>query len=635
MLTPGTVLQNRYRIASPLGQGGMGAVYRAWDLRLNIPVAVKEMVPQPGIDPHTLAQLRQQFYQEAQVLARLNHPNLVRVTDYFEEWGNAYLVMDFAEGQSLADLIAARGPLPEAQVLEWARQLLDALAYCHSQGVIHRDIKPQNIIIRPDGQAVLVDFGLVKLWDPRDPRTRTVVRAMGTPEYAPPEQWGAGHTDPRSDLYSLGATLYHALTGQAPATATDRFAAPTVLTPPRSINPSLRPETERAILRAMELAKDARWGSAAEMAAALGAPAAAPTPAVKPAPPQPTRVIAEEQPQPTRVIPEPSPQPVRVTAETPPQPTRVITEAPPPAIPARSRIPVWAWVLGGVTVLALLVAGVYGVTLRHQWSAQAQRIAFSSNRDGNYEIYVMNADGSGITRLTYHTADDWFPSWSPDGRRIVFVSNRDGNYEVYVMNADGSSPTRLTNDSVDEWRPFWSPDGKRIVFAHGGDGIAEVYAMNADGSEQTNLTNHPSDDWDPSWSPDGKHIAFEATRDGNEEIYVMNADGSYQANLTNHSGNDRRPSWSPDGRRIVFQSDRDGNWEIYVMNANGSNQIRLTNSPAADVDPCWSPDGRRIAFASKRDGNWEIYVMNADGSNVVRLTNNPATDWFPSWSPAP
>jgi serine/threonine protein kinase len=326
MLTPGTVLQNRYRIASPLGQGGMGAVYRAWDMRLNIPVAVKEMVPQPGIDPHTLAQLRQQFYQEAQVLARLNHPNLVRVTDYFEEGGNAYLVMDFVEGQSLADLIAARGPLPEAQVLDWARQLLDALAYCHAQGVVHRDIKPQNIIIRPDGRPVLVDFGLVKLWDPRDPRTRTVVRAMGTPEYAPPEQWGAGHTDPRSDLYSLGATLYHALTGQAPATATDRFAEPGILTPPCSITPSLRPETERAILRAMELAKDARWGSAAEMAAALGLPAA-PAPVAKPA-----------QPQPTRVINEPPPQPIQGIAETPSQAIQVITEAPPPATPTRPRI---------------------------------------------------------------------------------------------------------------------------------------------------------------------------------------------------------------------------------------------------------------------------------------------------------
>ncbi|MGB9777632.1 MAG: serine/threonine-protein kinase [Anaerolineae bacterium] len=183
MATIGQTLQNRYHILSLLGRGGMGAVYRAWDARLEATVAVKEMVPQPDLDPRTLAQLRQQFRQEAIVLARLHHPNLVRVTDFFEEGGNAYLVMDFVEGESLADLIAARGPLPEAQVLEWAGQLLDALAYCHGQGVLHRDIKPPNVIIRPDGRAVLVDFGLVKLWDPRDPRTKTAMRGMGTPEY--------------------------------------------------------------------------------------------------------------------------------------------------------------------------------------------------------------------------------------------------------------------------------------------------------------------------------------------------------------------------------------------------------------------------------------------------------------------
>ncbi|MGB9872304.1 MAG: serine/threonine-protein kinase, partial [Anaerolineae bacterium] len=278
MLTPGQVLQNRYRIDALLGHGGMGAVYKAWDSRLQVYVAVKEMIPQPGLDPQMLSRLRQQFRQEATILARLSHPNLVRVSDYFEEGGNAYLVMEFVEGESLANLIAARGPLPEAQVLEWARQLLDALAYCHSKGIIHRDIKPQNIIIRPDGRAVLVDFGLVKLWDPRDPRTRTVVRAMGTPEYAPPEQYGvAGHTDPRSDLYSLGATLYHALTGQAPPTATDRIVNPAVLSPPRRWAPQVSPSTEAAILRAMVLQPDARFGSAAEMRAALLGSAPPPT----------------------------------------------------------------------------------------------------------------------------------------------------------------------------------------------------------------------------------------------------------------------------------------------------------------------------------------------------------------------
>ena len=228
MLNPGTVLQERYRIVRELGRGGMGAVYHAWDMRLSIPVALKEMIPQSEISTQLLQELRTQFQQEATVLARLSHPHLVGVTDFFEEGRNIYLVMKFVEGESLADRIKREGALPEAQVVKWSEQLLEALSYCHSQGIIHRDIKPQNIIIRPDGQAVLVDFGLVKLWDPNDPKTRTAVRGMGSPQYAPPEQYelDVGHTEPRSDLYSLGATMYHALTGQAPPTATLRISSP-------------------------------------------------------------------------------------------------------------------------------------------------------------------------------------------------------------------------------------------------------------------------------------------------------------------------------------------------------------------------------------------------------------------------
>ena len=276
-LATGQILQNRYRIVSLLGQGGMGAVYRAWDTRLNVPVALKEMTPQPGLDPQTLAQLRQQFHQEATVLARLDHPHLVRVTDFFEEGGNAYLVMNFVEGESLNERIEREGALPERDVLVWADQLLDALAYCHNQGVIHRDVKPQNVIIRPDGAppgagggAVLVDFGLVKLWDPSDPRTRTAIRAMGTPEYAPPEQYDAtGHTDPRSDVYSLSATLYHTLAGQAPPTATQRIVNPAVLAPVRTLNPQVSPNVEAALARALELQPEARFQTTVEMRAAL------------------------------------------------------------------------------------------------------------------------------------------------------------------------------------------------------------------------------------------------------------------------------------------------------------------------------------------------------------------------------
>jgi len=269
---PDELLQNRYRIIAQLGTGGMGAVYRAWDMRLSIPVALKQMVAQPELGDDVLEDLRVQFQQEAVTLARLNHPNLVGVTDYFQEGRNVCLVMEFVEGESLSERIKRQGSLPEGDVSAWTAQLLDALAYCHSQGVIHRDVKPQNIIIGPGGAAVLVDFGLVKLWDPADPRTRSAVRGLGTPQYAPPEQYDltTGHTEPRSDLYGLGATMYHALTSQAPPTATMRIAEPAGFVPVRTLVPQVSDKMAGAIERAMELPRSKRWSTASEMASGLG-----------------------------------------------------------------------------------------------------------------------------------------------------------------------------------------------------------------------------------------------------------------------------------------------------------------------------------------------------------------------------
>jgi len=291
----GKTADNRYRISKLLGQGGMGAVYKAWDTRLERAVALKEMIPQSSLSTEMLEQLREQFRNEAQVLGTLSHPNLVRVTDYFSWDGNEYLVMDFVEGESLADLIAREGAQNEEKVLRWATQLLDVLAYCHRRGVLHRDIKPQNIIITPDDNAVMVDFGLVKLWDPNDPQTRTVMRGAGTPEYAPPEQYdmGLGHTDPRSDIYSLGATLYHALTGKTPPTATQRMASPSSFVPPRRINAVIKPSTEAAILKAMEVAMNRRFQSAEEMARALSLSLQPPSIATRRITPRPTAVLPE------------------------------------------------------------------------------------------------------------------------------------------------------------------------------------------------------------------------------------------------------------------------------------------------------------------------------------------------------
>jgi serine/threonine-protein kinase len=271
-LNPGQVIHARYRVAKLLAQGGMGAVYRAWDLTFNHAIALKEMLPDPYMPPGQLAQLRQQFRQEAQVLATLSHPSLPRVTDFFEWNGNVYLVMDFIEGESLADVLSRHGPLPEQQVLEWATQLLDALRACHQRNILHRDIKPQNIIIRPDGRAVLVDFGLVKLWDPSKPQTQKIIQQMGTREYAPPEQFGLRkglHTEPRSDIYSLAATLYHALVGREPPSAIERLTQQTYIASPTQLGAQVRPHVESALLRALALEPQKRFDDANTMQLAL------------------------------------------------------------------------------------------------------------------------------------------------------------------------------------------------------------------------------------------------------------------------------------------------------------------------------------------------------------------------------
>ena len=256
-------------------------------------------------------------------------------------------------------------------------------------------------------------------------------------------------------------------------------------------------------------------------------------------------------------------------------------------------------------------------------------IAFDSHRDGNYEIYVMNAAGSGVTRLTNSPEDDEDPAWSPDATKIAF----DSHSEIYVMDADGSGLTRLTNNPAADFSPAWSPDGTKIAFVSSRDGNYEIYVMNADGSDVTRVTDNPADDLGPAWSPDGTKIAFGSTRDGNLEIYVMNANGSGRTRLTNNPAGDISPAWSPDGTKISFWSTRDGNDEIYVMNADGSGVTRLTDNPAADAYAAWSPDGTKIAFESDRAGNFELYVMNADGSGVTRLTNDPADDLHPAWRP--
>ena len=350
-----------------------------------------------------------------------------------------------------------------------------------------------------------------------------------------------------------------------------------------------------------------------------------------------------------------------------------------------------------VVPMLLLANSVYGQAVN--------RILFGSDRDGTPEIYVMDADGANLVRLT---TDAWVQiapvtkvtslAWSPDGTKIAFTADRAGDRRIFVMNADGTDLVKLTDHPAGSGAPAWSPDGRRIAFTVQRFGNDEIFVINADGTELVNLTRHSADDAAPAWSPDGHRIAFTSNRSGNNEIYMMNdvvegrryfrrdgkevsaedynklapffkgviALGADLIQLTDHPADDISPSWSPDGHRIAFTSDRSGDNEIYTIDPEArerryfrkdgseisaedynkllpflkgevitgtADPLNVTNHPADDGSPVWSPDGTQIAFTSTRDDNGDIFVMNADGTDPINITNHPAGDGSPAWYP--
>jgi len=268
-LKNGEVLRGRYKVRERIGQGGIGSIYLADDLRLEGRLcALKEVEYDRGLPPKTLEQAREQFLREATVLARLDHPNLPKVSDFFSNGPRDYLVMDYVPGRDLREMMLnarrTKTFLPEKEVLRWAAQLADALDYLHKQDppIIHRDIKPSNLKITPNALLKLVDFGLVKILAP-DEVTITIIQGQGTALYTPLEQYGGDdtHTDVRADIYSFGATFYHLFTNEPPAEARKRFLDTRSLLPPHELNPAISARTERAILWAMALHPDERPAS--------------------------------------------------------------------------------------------------------------------------------------------------------------------------------------------------------------------------------------------------------------------------------------------------------------------------------------------------------------------------------------
>jgi Tol biopolymer transport system component/uncharacterized membrane protein len=263
---------------------------------------------------------------------------------------------------------------------------------------------------------------------------------------------------------------------------------------------------------------------------------------------------------------------------------------------------------------------------------------FSSNRDGsNPQIYnATGSQGQTLNRLTYSSGTDAYAAWSPDGRQIAFTSNRDGNNEIYVMDVNGSNLVNLTNNPASDQHPSWSTDGQWITFSTNRDGNDEIYVMAANGGQLKNLTNNPASDTMPCYGLLGSLldqktvIGFVSSRNGNNDIFIMTADGSNVVNLTNNPANDFAPAIST-SNLIAFTSNRSGNNDVFIMNGDGTNAVNLTNNSANDSFPSFSPDNGWIAYSTDRDGNSEIYIIAANGLNNYNFTRNPAQDFLPAW----
>ncbi|RPI94543.1 MAG: serine/threonine-protein kinase [Chloroflexi bacterium] len=682
-LERGALLHKRYRIVEILGQGGMGSVYRAVDENLGVDVAVKENL-------FTTDEYARQFRLEAVILANLRHPNLPRVTDHFVIGDQGqYLVMDYIEGEDLRQRMERVGNITEDDAILIGAAICDALAYLHTRKppILHRDLKPGNVKITPDGHIFLVDFGLAKVLHGSQ-ATTTGARAM-TPGYSPPEQYGTARTDPRTDIYSLGATLYAALSGIIPEDGLARAMENTQLTPLRKRNSKVPRRLASSIEKAMGIDPADRFQDAEEFKRALlGSQTKTPhlpgEYVVEPAPPDP-----EEVGRPNALERASAPIPERKSGKS----KEVIAEAELPVFkPKRKKRKGRRALSFFLLVLFLLsLTMVAAVRFLPQFvPAQMMTVLSPLNEinlpflprpntptslpaatqtlaptDAPTDTLIAAAPTATATlsptetpeptlEITATADSTALPVVTPMGGgsgEIVFASSRAGVPQLYLSKIDGTDQVQITEMEQGACQPSWSPDGQQLVFISPCLGRGEfndtiynessLYVVNADGTGVQALTSVPGSDFDPAWSPDGTQIAFTSVRDGFRQIYSLDVETQAITLLTNtdRSMESSQPAWSLDGKRIAYTVQRVGTYQVWAMDAaTGQESVQLARSGQDlwDFLPVWSPDGTTIFFSQRRLGPfrpWLMKVIYQDLSQDPRKLDFPTPIEDLSFSP--
>ncbi len=608
------LLHKRYRIQENLGQGGMGSVYRAVDENLGVEVAVKENL-------FTTEEYARQFRLEAVILANLRHPNLPRVSDHFVFAGEGqYLIMDFIDGEDLRQRMERVGILPEDEVIQIGAAMCDALSYLHTRkpAILHRDLKPGNVKISPDGHIFLVDFGLAKVIQGNQ-ATTTGARAM-TPGYSPPEQYGTARTDARTDVYSLGATLYAALTGVIPEDGLARAMDNAQLTPVRKRNPDVSRRVAAVIEKAMEVDPSDRYQTADAFKTALlntksKTQQLTGTYTVTPPPPESERrsdpaktasVLRHSTPIDHAFV---SPRKMQIQRTT-----RFIR-----SIGSSLLLFVFLGFLAAIFFAPELVpssARAYMPFLPEIPRTHSPGVVTSPVAQGTLETIIESVPTQNLSQLATQTAisaNALTLAPTPIGAdylQIAYASTRTGLAQIYLTNLLSDQAIPITNLPGGACQPSWAPDGMRLVFISPCDikkdiySDASLYIINVDGSGLQPLPTSPGGDFEPAWSPDGQFIVFTSLRDGYMQLYTYSLKTGRVLRLVRTDTDDptRQASWSKNGRRIIYVYHRVVTYEIWIMTSLGDNEQPLFSSgdELTNSNPIWSPDGAFILFSQKK-----------------------------------
>ncbi len=633
-----TLIHNRYRIVEILGQGGMGSVYRAIDENLGVAVALKENL-------FTTDEYARQFRLEAVILANLRHPNLPRVSDHFVLGDQGqYLVMDFIEGEDLRFRMERLGMLSEDDAVHIGAAMCDALTYLHTRKppILHRDIKPGNVKITPDGHIFLVDFGLAKVYQSASQATTTGARAM-TPGYSPPEQYGTARTDPRTDIYSLGATLYAALSGVIPEDGLARAMDNAQLTPLRKRNSKVSRKLAAAIEKAMAVDPIDRFQSAEEFKKALLASKSKTQqiPGSYTVAPPPPDALAMRDLHDTIVEAESGIKPAR-TPKGPVPPESASEHEEQPFISPLKRQKererkqranlirfVFLMVIFAIGAVLYFAPGILPADVRAMIPFLAAPTQTSTPTVEPTPLPTFtNAPTFTATSAPTHTPTRTFTP-APTNTFVPRVEQT----PLFTATPISNLPSAFIGGGAGQ-----------IAFASTRSGVAQIYLTDLNGESATQITNMPNGACQPSWSPDGQRIVFISPCRGPEDIYyntslfLINADGTGLTPFDASPGGNFDPAWSPDGTTIAFTSLRTGQMEIFTVKVDDPSSITQITSGAQAVEsrmPAWSPDGSKIVYSVRRFGVYQIWMMNADGSDQTQIIRSGVayTDYNPEWSP--